>query len=401
MPRPVTIMFHTVGLEAYRWSFPYISESVQSFERKIAALREAGFSSVFFGKELAQAAGRKVVCLTFDDGYLDNWVHVFPILKKYGFKATIFVTVQFADPRNVVRPTKAAEDVDDNHEAERCCAGFLSWAEMREMEKSGLVDIQSHSLTHTWYFSGPRIVDFWHPGASTEEGGPVWMLWNAFPERKPFYLTEAEDTEATIPYGTPVYEHDKALAVRRFVPEEEHLSDELTRHVAVNGGREFFQKINWRDELLNIVTEHRKSRGSGSANGRYESESEYLARVSAELTESKRILEQNLDKRIDSLCWPGGGVTRRVVDLAKEAGYRYFTLPSAWRADRARGEYADMTARMGSSNVIRYRGRHLGRRTTREFLWFVHSWSGSGFYWCLARSSILARLAFSYVRPGQ
>ncbi len=102
------------------------------------------------------------------------------------------------------------------------------------MESSGLVEIQSHSKTHTWYFKGPRIVDFWHPGAATKKGGPVWMLWNRFPEMKPFYLTQAEKWEKKIPYGTPIYEHGKSLETRRYFPDNEKIEAKLIEMVASN-----------------------------------------------------------------------------------------------------------------------------------------------------------------------
>ena len=45
------------------------------------------------------------VVLTFDDGYLDNWVAVMPLLRKYGQKAIIFMSTDFIDPTSQSRPT--------------------------------------------------------------------------------------------------------------------------------------------------------------------------------------------------------------------------------------------------------------------------------------------------------
>ena len=65
------------------------------------------------------------VILTFDDGYRDNYTTVFPLLKQYNFPATIFVTTGLIG----------------NPE-------YCSAEELREMHNSGLVAIETHTLTH-------------------------------------------------------------------------------------------------------------------------------------------------------------------------------------------------------------------------------------------------------------
>lgn len=397
---PVCLMFHSVGLDGWSWRSPQISESIGTFERKIKALAQTRWTSFFLTEmpiESQRANAAKNLLLTFDDGYLDNWVHVFPMLKKFGMKATIFVTPQFVDRRGLIRPQSSPGTVQDlNHNAARCCAGFLSWAEMRKMENSCLVDIQSHALTHTWYFKGPKIVDFWHPGAATEPGGPVWMLWNRFPEFKPFYLTKAKEYEKRIPYGTPIYEYGKALVTRRYFPDEEELEADLVDCVYTGGEKMFFTRPNWREELLERVTKYR--RGKSKVAGTYESEDDYLLRVRNELAESKRILEERLEKTVDGICWPGGGVTEEVLAIARDAGYKYFTLPSAWKSERAKGKYADMIPRIGSFSRIMWRGREIGVPTGREFIWYIERHRGSLIYKWIGRCARLFRIVQNCLR---
>lgn len=65
------------------------------------------------------------VLITFDDGYADNYRNAYPILKKYGFKATIFVISSFLG-------------VEKN---------YFTWDQAREMEENG-ISIQSHTVDH-------------------------------------------------------------------------------------------------------------------------------------------------------------------------------------------------------------------------------------------------------------
>lgn len=64
------------------------------------------------------------VVLTFDDGYPDTYSIVFPVLKEYGFKGTVFIPTYDAD-----QGTR------------------LTWQQIKEM-KAGGIDIASHSYHH-------------------------------------------------------------------------------------------------------------------------------------------------------------------------------------------------------------------------------------------------------------
>ena len=86
------------------------------------ALRLADVAGFLQGKK---ALPPRSVVITIDDGYESVYRHAFPLLKKYGFAATLFVYTDFIG-----------------------AADALSFAQMQEMQRSGLVDIQSHSKSH-------------------------------------------------------------------------------------------------------------------------------------------------------------------------------------------------------------------------------------------------------------
>jgi len=389
MNYPPTIMFHSVGLQGVKWSFAHIGESFECFREKMSALHRARYRSLFFGEK--SASNERTVCLTFDDGYLDNWLYVYPIIRELGLSITVFVTTDFIDPSSDIRTLPKHSDSENTSHA----AGFLSVPEMLKMQESGFVSIQSHACTHTWFPCGPKVVDYWHPGIATSFNGPVWMLWNRWPKCKPFYISEAQDNESQIPWGTPVYEHAKSLESPRYFPEETDLHEELTRFVEREGGGDYFQHSDWRSRLDDIVAQ-RRNRYSGPV-GRYESNDEYLDRARQELADSKNILESKLGSKIDSLCWPGGGLTREIIDMARQIGYRHFTRPSAWSRDAPSFAGNDMVPRISSLANLSWRGRNLGKASAREFIWHIEKDRGSKVACTARRAAILLRYAKSFI----
>ena len=68
----------------------------------------------------------KSVVITFDDGYESVYKFAFPVLRKLGLPATMFVYTDFVG---------AGGDA-------------VNWSQLAEMQASGLMDIQSHSKSH-------------------------------------------------------------------------------------------------------------------------------------------------------------------------------------------------------------------------------------------------------------
>jgi peptidoglycan/xylan/chitin deacetylase (PgdA/CDA1 family) len=77
---------------------------------------------------LKNVAGRAVM-ITFDDGDTSFMDHAFPLLKEYGFKATMNIIGQAVDSNALVEGGRAV----------------LSWDECRYLAGSGLVELGCHS----------------------------------------------------------------------------------------------------------------------------------------------------------------------------------------------------------------------------------------------------------------
>ena len=67
-----------------------------------------------------------------ENGYYSNYEYIYPILKKYNIKASIFIVTD-----------KIGQEIDG--------IKYLGWEECLEMQNSGLVEIFSHSKKHVFY----------------------------------------------------------------------------------------------------------------------------------------------------------------------------------------------------------------------------------------------------------
>lgn len=341
------IMFHSVGNKDTSWPWHALTCPFAFFEQKIKALAARGYRSITLG-ELAerQRAHRppsaKQVVLTFDDGYLDNWVYAYPLLRREGWQGIIYVNPEFVEDGERPRPNLA--DVWEG----RCDAanlpghGFLNWGELKAMLASGVMEIGTHSMTHTWFPIGPEIVDYHHPGDFYP-----WLAWNSRPERKPHYLTE--DQSAIVPLGTPVHAHGRSLGIRRYFPDPA-VTEAVTALVAASGGGDFFAGRQWRDELDHAAA------AADSGEGRYETDAEMEERYRWEILESRCILSEKLGRDIVHFCWPGGAYNDTSWCIAEEAGHDTLVVS---RRDRKRWLTADprLVRRSSCGDTLTFLGR--------------------------------------------
>ena len=93
------------------------------------------------------------VLITFDDGFSDFLFYAFPILKELSIPAVLFVSPERVLNRKLVRSSPEDSNVS-TYDAFKISflrgdnSAFLSWEELRLLESSGLISVESHSLTH-------------------------------------------------------------------------------------------------------------------------------------------------------------------------------------------------------------------------------------------------------------
>jgi hypothetical protein len=306
-------MYHSIGIPDKKWNWNYLTCPYDRFEEQLKAIQSAGYKTISSqtlyeymvnGKELPS----KSIVLNFDDGYADIWIYAYPLLKKYGMCATVFINPEFVDKRKIKRQTYSENSKVDELEN----IGFLSWDEIITMDKEGVVFSESHALTHTWYPKTNKIIDFRNP-----EDDYTWMTWNKYPELKPNLQI---DNKKLVNFGTPVYESEKSLSSSRYFPDAK-LDTRIETYVSNHGGIDFFKQNDWRKILFNEVELFKKS---NVIEDKYEDQETYSNRIRYELKYTKDLLEEKLNREITFLCWPGGSATNIGMTIAKDLGYKFF-----------------------------------------------------------------------------
>jgi peptidoglycan/xylan/chitin deacetylase (PgdA/CDA1 family) len=299
------------------------------FEDQCRVLSESGWSGVSLAEAEAfllrgESLPPKSFLMTFDDGYLDNYVHAWPILREYWQQAVIFAVSDRLDRASAERaatpaPRPTLEDVWAGRcevadlppvdEPMRAGAGgyetrrdlFFTWAEARRMEQSGEISIAAHSLAHNSVFAGPDFRDFYRPG----------------PQPRTFYRTWPEFL-----WGLPRFKAVPELANRAFLPLPELVrlaEDTVPQDEA--GAYEFFQNPGLVDQLA-LALEKLKAR-----HGRLglTEPAEHARRRYAEIMrENHAVLYRELGHEVRSFCWPWGKFSPEALAAGREAGFAMF-----------------------------------------------------------------------------
>ena len=124
--RVPVLMYHDIS---NLFSDPY-TVSPSMFAAQMEWLYNNGFRVISIRDIAKPPAGGKLAVITFDDGYASFLDYAFPLLREYGFRATI----------NVI-----GELVGKHIPEESDSRPMLSWEEYRYLLKSGLVDIGCHT----------------------------------------------------------------------------------------------------------------------------------------------------------------------------------------------------------------------------------------------------------------
>jgi len=294
------LMYHCVNDALDESPLGFLGFTTEEFRSHMRYLTNAGFDCVTLPELFERAQDRELseplAVLTFDDGYLDNLLCVEPILEEFGARGTVFVNTGFV----VEGPVRSRESLDSPW-------GYLNRGELRQLQDRGTIDIQSHTISHDMVFCSDRVIDFYEPAKA---GRYFWLPWLINPGIKPTWLQDRQAHAESVPTGYPIFEHDRALRARKFLPSDSFLAQAIERFQTY--GKAALTAINERPDK-----------------GRYETGHEREQRLRYELRDSRAQLEAWLGKPVEFLCFPGGGYDQLALQLAESTGYRAYTLSSA------------------------------------------------------------------------
>lgn len=114
------------------------SVTPELFEEHLRFLKENDFSVIFLSEAVrllrsGEPFPDRCVVLTADDAYTTVLSGAMPLLEKYNFPMTVFVTTEGV---------------------ERGFGAYLTWDQMRKMQKTGLIEYGNHSHTHEHFILG-------------------------------------------------------------------------------------------------------------------------------------------------------------------------------------------------------------------------------------------------------
>ena len=278
------------------------------FEEILQILIEEGFKPIklkeaFGYLEKGLSPPKRTVHITFDDGYSDNYLFAYPILKKYQFYATIFVIANKV-ANGIKRATYdelMGMNIADQLKSLEAKSKYVSWQELKTMMDSDIFEVGSHSLNHKACFSSSKVHKF------NDGNGYEWF----------FELTNDKRL------GIPIYEKKWDCATL-CMKDDITIRDHMAEYVKEKGGILFMNKPNAQKLLLK---EFKKYLRKHKPQFVYEDKKEKLKRVEREIRESKGIIEENLSAKIDFFCYPWGDYDVDVIYELQKNNYKAgFTL---------------------------------------------------------------------------
>ena len=273
-------------------------------EPKLRHLADNGYRSVTADEIAGYVLGdlqlpARSVGLCFDDAWKSLASVAAPLLTQHGLTAVTYAI-----------PARITENGEGN-------SPFVTWTELSALHLSGVIDVQSHTYSHSRVFASPDVEGFVQPG------------YEATPLLNRPQLTAPPALAFVMPadLGAPLYAMRSRMSDgrRALVSLEAHAR--CVDLVAREGGAAFFSRPDWQATLKTIA--------ASTPPVSFERAGEQERAIEDELARSREVLNERLKTRsVAHICLPWGVSGKRTEAMLKRTGYR-----SAF-ANRLRGQHA-------------------------------------------------------------
>lgn len=300
----VLFYFNNKGIPAvlYHQINEYSNVDETLLEEHLKYLNDNNYKTITLSEYLGKKYSKKdkLVMLTFDDGYYDNYRNMFPLLKKYNMKATIFLNTFFIKDKNRTED-KVLESREANKSAmlnyvenkEASTFQYMTWNEIREMYQSGLVDFQGHSHKHTSIFVDKKLEGI-HKG-STGDSSDIYLFGRDTKKGDPIFKKRGECSKIGFHIDKKFFDLFNAY---------------------------YFSEIEGKENELELAQRF-VDKHFGTLI-REESEREAFERIAEEGRKNKELIEEKLGNRVTSFCWPWGHNSTLGLEALKSVGYKSF-----------------------------------------------------------------------------
>jgi len=287
--------------------FIYHDLEPQEFESHLKFLKNNGYEAVACEDKPWETDDKKKVILSFDDGRRSVWTVAYPLLRKYGFRGTAFISPGII-PDEGITPTIENGNIDTLVKHDFGNAELFSWKEARVMHDSGIIDLQLHGFAHSRIFVSNKIIDFERP--ERWDRNRAVSAWQIQRDTQDIFLNKLKP-------GQPIYENDSRWGIRPRYFDNEELSELCVQFVQDNGGEvNFFQNKYWRQQLLDITN---KYQSSTEPQEKFESPTDTQENLLYLLSKAKDILESKIEKPIEHFALPWAkGDARLVSEIANK-----------------------------------------------------------------------------------
>lgn len=120
-----------------------LSVTKANFRWQMDFLKRKGYRVISLDEAIERQRCRKdggkekCVALTFDDGYEDFYTDAYPVLREYGYPATVYLVPGYMETGNVFWWDR---DLGESK--------LMNWKQQEELKSSPMIQFGSHTMTH-------------------------------------------------------------------------------------------------------------------------------------------------------------------------------------------------------------------------------------------------------------